>query len=174
MQLKTQLSFYFIKRCFVNTGKALWKLSYECSGGSKMGVRGGWCSRGLNPPFFWMINAFEEGHIVGTPPLLKMTGSAPGMDDFVQWKCQRNYKFACIDGYPVLKVPPLGFILYVLKEKLQQIHVIFSIPYIYRDQFCFQCLKLGKTSVDLEMEKLSLKTKQVRGNKIDMKLTTSS
>ena len=39
--------------------------------------------QGLEPPFFWPINAFEWGHIVGTPlcpgletPLFKMAGSA--------------------------------------------------------------------------------------------------
>lgn len=39
---------------------------------------------GVGIPLFWIINAFEWGHKVGTPPLLKMTGSAPGMGDFVQ------------------------------------------------------------------------------------------
>ena len=40
--------------------------------------------RGLEPPFFQTINAFEWGHIVGTPlgpgfgtPLFKKAGSAP-------------------------------------------------------------------------------------------------
>ena len=36
--------------------------------------------RGLEPPFFWQINAFEWEHIVGTPPLL-WVGNPP----FLKW-----------------------------------------------------------------------------------------
>ena len=36
---------------------------------------------GVGPPFFWPINAFELGHIVGTPPPLSWVGNPP----FSKW-----------------------------------------------------------------------------------------
>ena len=60
------------------------------------GSRGG---RGLQPPFFWPLNAFEWGHIVGNPPFFvlgwdppffKMAGSAPVYTICHKYKCCLN------------------------------------------------------------------------------------
>ena len=62
---------------------------------SSGGSRGG---SGVGTPLFWPINAFEWGHIVGTPlypglgtPLFKMAGSTPEKEEQIISYQYRDY-----------------------------------------------------------------------------------